>query len=486
MKDELYDLHKRMNAPNKTNDIELVEASLSEVCIDGDSSTAREEDKEDAEPIRNTQPQSAVIDDARQRYNIPNDRMYEHWSSEGDTSLSSSGTSNRKITSAEIGDELAWRIIRIVIKGWCLIWMIFAVLVIAAEIFAPRHNNSTISKSERMKHIVTVEDEQLFLEISENIVSACQYSKFDTEDGRQTCQELCHNHSCCFIEDENDEFQSHRYSCANDPEKMCAAYAGCKSLVVSEDDALYDADGADTLGVGDVIDETNDTQIQSTVPNAAISGANYTLTPELQLIQQVITSVCSNENLHTRKGVLECASLCNPSMCCFNQTEIHSVNPKLELILKMEGIDTLDLSSMGTCMNEEAWNATALTSTTQSHFCQVHTGCKSILLLGAQGSSTATSKTRSHSYYGDSLIFTNVGVYDKKNNNIATTSSISSEQEERSIVTVFILFGLIIGASVYLLVFKRNDPIIPLRNIGMDTSNNDPGQQQEEMVDFVL
>ena len=75
---------------------------------------------------------------------------------------------------------------------------------------------------------------------------------------------------CCFIDDDNSdaEFESHRYGCANDPNKMCAAYAGCESLVVAEDDAIiYDADGVDVFdsvcGDGDSTDVDNSCTIKN-------------------------------------------------------------------------------------------------------------------------------------------------------------------------------------------------------------------------------
>jgi len=42
--------------------------------------------------------------------------------------------------------------------------------------------------------------------------------------GMSSCQELCENHMCCVVEDEE-------YSCKNDENKDCGVYAGCEVLI---------------------------------------------------------------------------------------------------------------------------------------------------------------------------------------------------------------------------------------------------------------
>ncbi|KAL7535028.1 hypothetical protein ACHAXR_006219 [Thalassiosira sp. AJA248-18] len=416
---------------------------------------------EDEQIIRNPQQSqlesSSTVDNGNQ-HNLPNNNAYENWRVDGE-SIGNTTNNNRNNNNSknDTGDELAWKIITVVLKGWFIIWILFAFLVISAEIFSP--NNKT--KVHGTKNIVTVEDEQLYLEISENIISACSYSNLDTEGGREECQALCQNHMCCFIEEDEDaQFQLHSYGCQSDAEKMCAAYAGCESLVVSEDDAIiYDADGVDVFAADGDDDDANGSQAQSAMtgeqsqsPNTSvtISVSNSTSSSVLQLIQQVITSVCSNDNLHTRHGMLECASICNPSMCCFDRSEIEFLNPKMDLILKMEGItnEIVDRSAMGTCMNEEEQvDDGAL----PNHFCQVHEGCKNILLLGAPSAITVKKRQSSS---GDPFVFTNIGVYDK--NSAVAMSTVTSEQQ-RTLETVCILFGLMIGLTGYLLVFKRSE-----------------------------
>ena len=421
-------------------------------------------------------------------------------------------TTKNKSTRTKIinGEDKAWKIVSVIIKWWCVIWVLFAITVIAFEVFSP--DRPAITQGVLgTKNIVKVQDEQAFLELSEAVVTSCSYSNLDTEDGREECRELCRNHMCCFVDDDGSaevnrkwsdwkgQYHGSPYGCAEDPKKMCAAYAGCQSLVVSEDDAIiYDADGVDVFGVGDDSDEDADEgghidtaagerqrpqsvaqqeQSSDEGKSSGLSGTNSTLTSELQLVQHVINTVCSIGNLHTRHGILECASLCNPSICCFDRDEISSLNPKLEIILKMEGIDNtmLDPSEMGSCAHEGGGNET----TAQGHFCQAHMGCKNILVLGSPLAAHATH------------IFTDFGTYDEDDQ---TTSNSSAASAQRlTLGTVFVSFGMIIGLTIYLLVYKREyAPLkainIPSRNRTQFNNSDDARSSPphiEESVEFV-
>ena len=389
---------------------------------------------------------------------------------------------NVKTTRTNIitGEDKAWKIVSVIIKWWCVIWVLFAITVIAFEVFSPQ---ATITQGVHgMNNIVKVQDEQALLELSEAVITSCSYSNLDTEDGREECRELCRNHMCCFVDDDGSAEVNHKwsdlkgqyhgphYGCAKDPKKMCAAYAGCQSLVVSEDDAIiYDADGVDVFGVGDDSDNDSDEGGHSHNDTAAgdrqqpqeqssdegkssgFSGANFTLTSELQLVQHVISSVCSTDNLHTHHGILECASLCNPSICCFDPDEISSLNPKLDIILKMEGIDNtmLDPSEMGTCTHKGGGNET---TAQEGHFCQAHMGCINILVLGSPSDAHATH------------IFTNFGTYDE--NDQTTSNSSAASAQRQTLATVFVLFGIIIGVTIYLLVYTRE--YAPLKTVNWD------------------
>jgi hypothetical protein len=66
--------------------------------------------------------------------------------------------------------------------------------------------------------------QQDLLELAEQITAACQGSSKLRSSRRSTCQSLCHDHLCCFEEDEE-------YSCKDDVTKDCGVHAGCMALI---------------------------------------------------------------------------------------------------------------------------------------------------------------------------------------------------------------------------------------------------------------
>jgi len=391
---------------------------------------------------------------------------------------------------ANSGDEIAWKIISVVLKGWCIIWVLFAILIISAELFSSNNSGSRSSNNASSKNIVIkIEDEQTFLEIAENVTSKCAYDNLNTERGREECQQLCFNHMCCFIDgsDADAQFEVHKYSCATDPNKMCAAYAGCESLVVAEDDAIiYNANGVDVFGKKKNTTDESMTNMENSQEEQYQSVTNTTTTSsELQLVQQVITSVCHKDNLHTRHGINECASLCNPSMCCFNRTEIEMINPRMDIKLKMEGIsnDVLDRSVMGTCIHEND-KGVGHRASIQNHFCNVHEGCQNILLLGAPPLSTLEKNRQKYQYHKggqksaaiDEDILIDYDGMIANSINGSNGSSITNDQE-RMLGTVFALLGIMVVISVYLLVHQRK-PLEKAAQLEMTSG-------REETIEFV-
>lgn len=418
-------------------------------------------------------------------------------------SAASNNNNNEVIAILPTGDEIAWKIISIVLKGWCLIWILFAILVISAELFSPRSSHSNSKAVQTKNVVVAAENEQYYLEISEHVIESCDYTNLKTEEGRMECQSLCFEHMCCFIINDNNDAaaieSSNQYSCTNDPNKMCAAYVGCESLLVSEEDELNHRNGTvDVFGLDTVDAITNDNDIileeGDTTAVSAVSGENTTptiqqqstmssnntatsTTTELQLIQQVITSVCHKSNLHTRHGINECASLCNPSMCCFNRTEVEIRNPKMDLILKMEGIgnDVLDRSVMGTCIHEQNDDDEEEETTRQSHFCLVHSGCENILLIGAAPSSLEANRKHYNQALTSEEDAFSVDIYNGNGNSSSNGSITDDQQRMLSVACTFL--GVMIGLTAYLLVYKRKPPQLEMMTGGRS--------DEEEMIDFV-
>lgn len=364
---------------------------------------------------------------------------YDNWTCENEAIASTNR--NSRIKQNDNGDEIAWKIIRGILQGWCAIWVLFAIIIVAAEVTSPKTPHRVSNNNIAL--IVSEEDEQSFLMLSEKVVSKCSYSNLDTETGREECQSLCHQHMCCFNDENN-------FGCSDNPEKMCAAYAGCESLIVAEDDAIiYDASGVDVFGIGDADSDSdplagnssdNSDESNEQSQNESVSYA----TSELQLISDVISTVCSTGNLHTKRGLNECVGLCNDSMCCFDRKQIEFLNPNMDLILQLQGItaEILDTSTMGTCTD----------GSNKEHFCQVHASCKNLLLLGSHYSGVDnlnSDGTEGDASAGNYLVFS-------------------------------ILFALVAALTVYLLVFQRAGPV------HVDVSRIRGGTTaREEMIEFV-
>jgi len=373
---------------------------------------------------------------------------YDNWTCDNESIASTNR--NTRVKHNDNGDEIAWKIIKGILQGWCAIWVLFAIIIVAAEVTSPKTPHRVANNN--IVLMVTEEDEQTFLMLSEKIVSKCSYSNLDTETGREECQSLCHQHMCCF-DDEND------FGCSDNPEKMCAAYAGCESLVVAEDDAIiYDANGVDVFGIGDadsdsdpLASNSSDNINESNEQSSQNESVPY-VTSELQLISDVITTVCSSGNLHTKHGLNECASLCNDAMCCFDREQIEFLNPKMDLILQLEGItaEKLDTSTMGTCVDG---------GKSQEHFCQVHASCKNLLLLGSHYS--GVDNLNSDGVEGD----TSGGNY----------------------IVFGILFAMVVVLTVYMLVFQRAGPVhVDVSRVRREINAARRGTTaRDEMIEFV-
>lgn len=464
--------------------------------------------------------------------------------------------------------DIGWKIMIFLLKTWFVIWVLFAIAAIATSLSHPHHPRKKVLNSQRnrevpfdinlvhdsvlaavagntnlenytIKNNSEMNDEQILMLISEQIITTCSTQNLITEEGRGECQTLCHGHMCCFMDDEeNDDILVEiaetlesegrkSYGCANDPEKMCAVFAGCEALVEDVDTPFSNTHHASAATKGsEQVGERNDVDTieNSTVDdlsaqqqkqnqpekqqqlsqqeqqngeseNTILSSLSSvtTIPPnyELQLISEVITQTCSNENLHTRHGMLGCASLCQQSICCFDNDEIHKLNPNMDLILRMEGVTDklLNRTAIGTCSyDEEGENSY---STSNRHFCNVHKGCKNLLLFGGH-SNPSHSKIKkkpsssSLSGKGNSPIY--LGVTSTRD---GTDKELDEDANQwRYLITYFFLFGILIGITTYLLVFNRHASSVTfdIANTLREESNSMDDYDYEirqEMTEFV-
>jgi len=466
--------------------------------------------------------------------------------------------------------DVGWKIMIFFLKSWFVIWVLFAIAAIATSLSHPHHHRKKVLNSQRNREVpfdinqlhdsvlaaaagntdlenytitnnYEMNDEQILMIISEQIITTCSTQNLITEEGRGECQTLCHGHMCCFMDDEDyddilveiaETLESEgrkSYGCANDPEKMCAVFAGCEALVEDVDapfsnthHANEETKGSERVGEGNNVDtienstvddlsaqqqkqnqpqkqqqllqqEQQNGESENTILSLLSSNIETTVPPnyELQLISEVITQTCSNENLHTRQGMFGCASLCQQSICCFDDDEIRKLNPNMDLILRMEGVtdQLLNRTAIGTCSyDEEGENGY---STYNRHFCNVHKGCKNLLLFGGH-SNPSHSKIKkkpsssSLSGKGNSPIY--LGVTSTKDDN--DNEEDGDGNEWRYLITYFFLFGIMIGITTYLLVFNRHassvtfDIANTLREEGSSMDGYDY-EIRQEMTEFV-
>jgi hypothetical protein len=121
-------------------------------------------------------------------------------------------------------------------------------------------------------------------------------------------------------------------------------------------------------------------------------------------------------------------------MCCFNRTEIYTLNPHVDVILKLEGVsgDRLDTSAMGTCMLE---SPASLLNT--NHFCQAHVGCKNLLLFGS-----ARRQPLSGTFTYDGI-------------GLQVESEDDGANEQLAVIHILVSFCIMISLAIYLLIYQR-------------------------------
>jgi hypothetical protein len=154
------------------------------------------------------------------------------------------------------------------------------------------------------------------LVIAESVNAACSSTSVESSDGRHKCQQICHDHFCCFDNDQDG------YNCQTDATKLCDAYAGCEVLV------------EDLVGSPDV------EHVDSNTLTARVNNA------------------CNN--VETSMGKLECHKACDDHMCCFEESSQNCrADAKKECsayeacAVLQAGADNIDNDNANTVVNEE-------------------------------------------------------------------------------------------------------------------------------------
>ena len=109
-----------------------------------------------------------------------------------------------------------------------------------------------------MDAVITQYTEEELLQIAEEVNKHC--GKYYSAVGRMQCENLCHNHLCCFYDSSG---------CVKDESILCGVYAGCEVLV--HELGKGDNDVSDNIGNGepDIISKQTSTSTNKRPPNDA-------------------------------------------------------------------------------------------------------------------------------------------------------------------------------------------------------------------------
>lgn len=134
--------------------------------------------------------------------------------------------------------------------------------------------------------------------IAKSVDDHCHSEQLSTATGRWECQQICHDHFCCFDTE---------YSCHEDESKLCRIFAGCEVLVL-EDFVKPRHAGQDSSGG---------------VVNHEIDVA-ATKEEELgwqEIREKYINVYCGDTNVKTKSGKKQCEKVCEHHFCCFDNSE---------------------------------------------------------------------------------------------------------------------------------------------------------------------
>jgi hypothetical protein len=130
--------------------------------------------------------------------------------------------------------------------------------------------------------------------MAKSVDEYCHPEQISTANGRLECQQICHDHICCFdIEDSDD--------CHNYENDLCMIFAPCEVLFVAEDGVISSA-------------------------HAVAADDDY-VSPEVilqeglewqQARENYINEYCAESNIKHERGRNQCAKVCANHFCCFD------------------------------------------------------------------------------------------------------------------------------------------------------------------------
>lgn len=131
----------------------------------------------------------------------------------------------------------------------------------------------------------------VLLNMAKSVNDRCNPELLSTATGRSECDEICHDHSCCFDSEDND--------CRYDESKQCSTFAACKVLVV--DDFVESAESTDPIQ-----EDFQGRERPHIEAKWHVIRKNY------------INQYCAESNVKKAYGRKKCAKVCANHFCCFD------------------------------------------------------------------------------------------------------------------------------------------------------------------------
>ncbi|KAL3782827.1 hypothetical protein ACHAW5_000099 [Stephanodiscus triporus] len=139
--------------------------------------------------------------------------------------------------------------------------------------------------------------------MAKSVDDYCNPEELSSAAGRWECQQVCHDHICCF------DIEGH--NCRNDDNKLCRIFAACEVLF-AEDGPIEENQQAG--GSSNHVEDANDAHIS---PEVIIEdGLEWQ-----QIREKYINEYCAESNVKHKNGREQCEKVCANHFCCFDTSD---------------------------------------------------------------------------------------------------------------------------------------------------------------------
>jgi len=186
------------------------------------------------------------------------------------------------------------------------------------DLYVPMSHDGTLAEViETIAEHGHYAEEDLF-RMATSVDDHCHSEQLSTLHGRWECQQICHDHFCCFdVEQGVEEDSEGSYSCRTDESKLCRIFAGCEILVLE-----------DFKGTGGKIENYQQQNLGATSYNGqeAEHGQDHSHQEASneddlgwqEIRRKYINVYCEASNVESKGGRKQCQMVCENHFCCFD------------------------------------------------------------------------------------------------------------------------------------------------------------------------